>query len=58
VAEIAGESPQTQGRTTRSVGFPSYRRGFPWADCAKTVLETGKQGIVAGTDVGNGVTAP
>jgi hypothetical protein len=44
-AEIAGESPQTQGRTARSLGFPSYRRGFPWADCAKTVLETGKQGI-------------
>jgi hypothetical protein len=57
-AEIAGESPQMQGRTARSLGFPSYRREFLWADCAKTVLETGKQGIRGWTDGGNGVTAP
>ena len=43
-----GESPQTKGKPARSLGFSSYRRGFASVDCAKTVLETGNVGDVAG----------
>jgi hypothetical protein len=32
----------------RPLGFSSYRRGFASVDCAKTVLETGNVGDVAG----------
>jgi hypothetical protein len=43
-----GESPPTKGKTARPLGFSSYRRGFASVDCAKTVLETGNVGDVAG----------
>jgi hypothetical protein len=42
-----GESPPTKGKTAR-LGFSSYQRGFASVDCAKTVLETGNVGEVAG----------